>query len=415
MGYLELASGVTDFNKAVFSLWFRIPSASITAARSLAPSPNSDEWQSHVIPLITFGRKQSQVTWASSLTDVLTWGDTPPDHSELIHFYQTIYSGSSSFSNYLPPCGIGVDCSGSTAKLLINLQTEVTPSIVGNTGHFTSVVGYTDSIDAVAAGKPVPTVNGDGSGWVDASYIQHFISFVDTSYSDTTYPVNLAALVNDKNLAGDTWHHLLVSFDLSAGIIAAANPYPNSPYANASLGHSAVCKMWVAIDDTNYSGTNNLTGPSGFDGIYVTGGGANDITTRVALAIATADNTPPLVSNLLPANNQSYNSGSLSVPAGSASIGIPAPVYYEGNILKVEMTELQIYTGVSLDTSVTANRRAFIDASRKPVSSAAAISLLGQSPDVLFHTAVNWEAGHNTGTGGQFIRTGTIVDYSPGP
>jgi hypothetical protein len=113
-----------------------------------------------------------------------------------------------------------------------------------------------------------------------------------------------------------------------------------------------------------------------------------------------------------------------------------APIY------TVEMAELQIFTGVTLDTGVEANRRTFIDFERdadgnpirnddgkrtlKPVNPKQAEDLLGKRPDILLHGTTKWQAGKNTGSlgidadgeeipSGQFTPTGEIKKYSPDP
>jgi hypothetical protein len=82
---------------------------------------------------------------------------------------------------------------------------------------------------------------------------------------------------------------------------------------------------------------------------------------------------------------------------------------------KVEMAEMQVFTGVSLDTSITANRRAFIKDDGTPANPAAAQALLGKAPDILLSDFKKWKAGTNAGTAGPFTATGTIKAYAKNP
>ena len=96
------------------------------------------------------------------------------------------------------------------------------------------------------------------------------------------------------------------------------------------------------------------------------------------------------------------------------------------------MAELQIFSGVTLDTSIEANRRAFVGydeegSSRlKPVDPKQAEDLLGKKPDILLHGSTKWQQGKNTGSlgidtvgeeipSGQFTPTGEIKKYTPDP
>jgi hypothetical protein len=117
--------------------------------------------------------------------------------------------------------------------------------------------------------------------------------------------------------------------------------------------------------------------------------------------------------------------GSVAYGAGtirSGSVGIPAAATFVDNVYNIEMAELQLYTGVTLDASVEENRRAFIRSDRRPVKHVmvdgilmpAAALLLGKMPEIWMHGSQNWIAGKNTGTLGNFAPSGTRNPY-PGP
>jgi hypothetical protein len=105
-----------------------------------------------------------------------------------------------------------------------------------------------------------------------------------------------------------------------------------------------------------------------------------------------------------------------------------------------QMAELQVFTGISLDTNDVSQRRYFVDEDGKPVppdqkanpdtgKTSGSIEGLGQRPDILLHRASNWKKGKNTGTtgmdysakpprllfGGQFSPLGSIQTVSPDP
>ena len=101
------------------------------------------------------------------------------------------------------------------------------------------------------------------------------------------------------------------------------------------------------------------------------------------------------------------------------------------------MAEFQMFTGVSMDTGVVKNRRAFIGADMLPVNPFAIgelsdptqgvdpltliapgppQKLLGKRPDIaLTSSSINWIGGINIGTGGGLKAAGTIKPFLPNP
>jgi hypothetical protein len=90
------------------------------------------------------------------------------------------------------------------------------------------------------------------------------------------------------------------------------------------------------------------------------------------------------------------------------------------------LAELQIFTGVTLDTTLVTARRAFVDADGNPVDPEDAEEFMGKRPEILLHGSSDWIDGLNTGSigldnedkivpSGQFTPTGTILEYTPDP
>ena len=284
--------------------------------------------------------------------------------------------------------------------------------------------------------------------------------------------------LDNLEITPDQWHHVLVSFDLS-GTITAAGVQSSSVYFDETTGdpdHGSVsseCKAWVAVDDVNYEGA-ALRDRIDYDK-YVTDRftlGPHDIYTQNAIDLALtrvpANGTAgPLASSggyifsdtvsgfSVPAYN--YKPGEIKTK--DRPMGLPASAKYVDNVRHVEMAEFQLFTGVTLDTGVEANRRAFLDYERDgsgipvkdengkltlipvdPVGQpptdqhpeelpAPAEKLLKKKPDILLHGSSKWIAGENTGTtgvdygadppqqkpAGQFQPTGEIRAYTPDP
>lgn len=205
--------------------------------------------------------------------------------------------------------------------------------------------------------------------------------------------------------APSQWHHLLMSADFTGGV--TANP--------GSIGAVATgWRCWLAYDDANYNGDYlwpcGVYALRGFGGLPASGD-LNAVMSGFAIAsLANGVNGQPY----------SYTPGPL--PAHGHSIGLPSD---QTRIIQhIEMAEFQFFTGVTLDTSVTANRRAFIDANGKPVppskvassgdATVGSIALLGKPPDVALIGSSNWIAGTNSGaSGSSFTPTGVIKAYTP--
>jgi hypothetical protein len=231
-------------------------------------------------------------------------------------------------------------------------------------------------------------------------------------------------------LAPDKWHHMLLSYDFTAGCKVAARPN----YAGAQpVGDttSAYAKIWYAVDDVHRSGKDDM-------GSYWVEKDDNGIISEAGYgAIGRYNPAPPppnLHGNIKPPSYQ----WSGSVPLNNGHVGIPAAVEYVETVYHCEMAEFQMWTGVTLDTSIASNRRAFVDATGKPVQPKGteadprgpAEKLLGKKPEFMLHGNGNWQKGLNTGSlgittdpdgdvtehpEGQFVPTAKIEKYKPEP
>jgi hypothetical protein len=235
-------------------------------------------------------------------------------------------------------------------------------------------------------------------------------------------------------IEADTWHHLLLSFDFSGSI--SAN----------SEGASSSCKLYVALDDKNYA-RGDL--PAHWVG---NAGPATDPNAVISLSCAFAagrTGQPEFENDACQGWGALHESDSgtgepflswapSNIPQGP--LGIPATPDRQNQVRHCEMAELQIFTGVTLDTRLDTNRRVFVDADGFPVDPVnprkgdvfeigetpvpPAVHVLNKWPDVLLHGSGNWIKGFSVaGTddagnpifGPQFTPTGTIIRYIPDP
>ena len=121
-----------------------------------------------------------------------------------------------------------------------------------------------------------------------------------------------------------------------------------------------------------------------------------------------------------PFRHDSAPDGDVSLPSFTiqingleAAIPVQAANALAGDNSIVQIADFMMWTGVSLDTSVIANRRLFIDAAGNPVNPDVAIAALG-TPVYHFSGPASGIAT-NLGSAGNPTKAGTVTDYTPGP
>jgi len=406
MSYLKLPNGVPDFSKAVFSLWFRVPRESVIAASNHSLPPAKWPMMQNILPLITFGRPQQNQAYTFIINpNVVT------NNPDTVLARPVGYQATGPYD--VDPSYIGVECySDGTFYMAFNLQT-------GTFGTYNSLLWFLTNLNYEEGAQPYPI----GNGYVGTGTGSHKSTIKEgTGYVQDAQPEYFLVSGNNK-LASDVWHHVLLSFDIGGSLSIGNKPSSN-------------CQLWYAIDNTDYRGWENLQPyRDGNDGL-----GKNTIVTQnVYRQSGFTETEPPLFyNNYVPLPSGGFSGGML--PSSGAELGLPAASHYVDGIFRAEMAELQIWTGVTLETGNESNRRAFIkdgkpvDPTGTEAKPAPAVSLLGKKPEVMLHGNSNWQAGYNTGTlgvaietdpdgtetvtklpGGQFTPVAGIEKYKPEP
>lgn len=479
MSYLKLSSNPT-FSKVTISLWFRVPQASMDAAGN----DNSDNPMSGLVPLLVMGQEgigrrpthttstggqldsqYSGISYGGQLTGIdlncistveILPGVECCKRSQAVYHYEcniVNFSGqttngvieSTTFSGEAPPTApsyIAVDGQG---NLLVNFESGQIPTQQGMAYDLTAIspiIQYGESGgctqgdtarsgDVICCVCPIfawdnstitddydhTTTSGPGVG-------QSTGYTIPSTHTYTAAPFqwesgSISGSPSDYATA-DTWHHLLVSLDFQSNI-AHGTGTCDSDSAYAPYIDSAA-KLYIAMDDKNYIGWDL--------GSNWTEGGQNDVVTSGAYFTAGSASFCRyyMDADQFQGATLQYSLGSPKVPTGV--IGIPATSAYVSAIHRVEMAELQIWFGQTLNTGVESNRRVFLDYKRdssgrvlpdkqgkitlQPVDPKKAQQLLGP-PDVLLHGSGKWIKGDNTGKLGNFDPTGTIKKYTPDP
>lgn len=238
------------------------------------------------------------------------------------------------------------------------------------------------------------------AGGGDASLIV-VLQTADTASGQTGYdPLRADAYQINGNLpiTPDVWQHVVLSFDLTGGSATMdAEAAPDDRFNITSFS-----EFWLAINDVNKDG-NTLAPAGGYgDDIGIEGFSVNGIVSQGVV-------------NLSIGEDGSTSLGSTHLSTSGNLIGTPADSRFASNIYKIQMADMYLFTGMTLDTSVEGNRRVFITEDGKPASPSLSAALLGKSPEILFQTTSDWINGNNRGTAGDFDPTGTISPYTPGP
>lgn len=383
MAYLQLAGGVPPFHKAVISVWVRFPAASVTAVRDRG---DADPVFDRFLPLLTFGARQTRLTW------------TPT--SEMVGSVLVTTGYTSEAQPDTEPCFIGLLTNTDSPTLWLNFQTSAYRTVAYGNELVSAVTADTQNMDLSFVHQADYAI--EGSGWQP-----HYHADITNYNEPNTAAPEKFEIDTGIQLAPATWHHLLVSFDFSNTVSAVCSP-TDTPYATSAEGISSFCKVWFAINDVNYSGADYMGG--GFVD------GQSDLNAVVpSYAINVAHYYTGLVENNF-MHQTTYTLVPGELPTDTAPLGVPVSSGLVDYNVKVDMAELQIFTGVTLDTSVEANRRAFITSTGDPADMSLAQALLGQAPDIKLHGSNNWKTGLNTGSlGTNFAVTGTITAYTPNP
>ena len=291
--------------KAVLSLWFRVPQASITAAAN-AYDPASNDPMNAVIPLVVFGavgyvaepvgvtvRKLGtggSHNMNPQITDHLQGGEYTPHGYTTLTNYQTAawplvnhvqtwdYTGAvmevDKGTQPTEPSYLGVYCGLGGPRLVFNIQTgakaEITCAAVTATAeNETDIVQY-------VPGKVVVETNYEAHfmgyaldyiiletgvvSYPQAPDVDHTTTWTDvsaTAYNSTeVYRSTLAkgdgvptesTAQNPPTVSADTWHHVMFAFDLTTPCETAGAKHGTDAPPPIE-GVISAPKIWMSLD-----------------------------------------------------------------------------------------------------------------------------------------------------------------------
>jgi hypothetical protein len=460
MSYIEIKETVAPSSKMVLSLWFRVPAASIAAAKS--------EWLEYVnggfgerqpltgvVPLAVFGSQPTVKRFENVARDVGTlpsftfysWNTTICGWSEISttdsRAMTQPHNEFTDATSNIYPSYIGVDCSGDVPKLSVNIVMPDGGAIfegswpaISSVSYSVENIGQYGSTSATDDCTP-PIGNNDGSD-PDSNCVAGQVLPFEAYTITTTYDSNADVIMGcrpetfrtlptqplgewpfvehlgDASAAGgqevtpDEWHHLLLSVDLSTSCTAAGVMGDGSttifddvrpPDTEGSRTTSA-CRMWISFDDVNLTGkAMSAYWPSGFsdqNAILPVNGFYVAGDVTISESRAGDDCHGNTVTNSDVRQTPSFSYS--PEPFEIGKVCLPASAIYVDKVKHVEMGEFQLFTDVTVDPADDSVRRAFITDKGKPASLKDASDLLGKEPEVLLHRSSNWKKARNTGS-----------------
>lgn len=415
MSYLVLKDGIPDFDKAVISFWFRVSKETLLAAAKQNENggPNPRPRMNGIIPLVTFGpvidgyQMESGylpltsygdgdgIMWNGSEVTGGIWSDVILDPPVEYTPGQEWHAGKKTEED---PCHIGVYCQGVdeagdvTAFLHVKLQLSEVGTGVAQFSERTVHISDQWYCGIAIFEIPPPKT----SAWDpyaqecieqcypeggDAIYTYTTVDYTDLflkSFGGESFEAG-----NEIKVTPDKWHHVLVSFDISGKATSTGTVSDDTstgcsasvPTTTGERSLTSESKMWIALDDVNYDKWHlrwNYVAPPGDptrEDQY--GLGANGVAPDMNLfayynqssggswTLWEGQQKTTVINPAGPA--PTYTSTGGKIKSDGQPFGIPcAPEHVGHDLHHVEMAEFMIFTDVTLDTSVEANRRLFI-------------------------------------------------------
>jgi hypothetical protein len=492
MSFLQIPTGIPDFSKAVISFWFQVSQETMDAVYNewlaFVEATVGDPYRTFprmlgVVPLLTFGPMFDGYYIKADPGANYTYIETKANFSgggfvilETVEHTQpgaSVFSATSKILSNPSHIGLSVNKDHETGVVVAYLHMRIQMNdngsgswvnILGDfkTSDYTQLYGVTDppcpqdtawdfDIHADRMDGAFPGGERTSRGEYKDLTELHARRFGPEAFE--------AGGGSGLVVAPDTWHHVLISCDLGHAMTGKGRRHIGDQMTGQTVSDEDVravtdpCQVWIALDDKNYIGDdifyNNRSEeqPEG----YVAGIGPNGVVPQNIYDAAVGVNSAGAfvrywaLSGLIAvdlANNNfglpTYSYNPQPVPSGGHPFGIPCVAGLVDSVRHCEMAEFQMWTGITLDTGVVINRRAFIDyeldsdgnrtTNMKPVDPKKAAELLGKKPEILLHGSGNWIKGKNTGTigvtsadppqeipEGQFIPTGGIKRYKPDP
>lgn len=360
MGYLQIpAASLANFKKAIISIWFLAPAATLDAVSGLADNPpgSGDGFPPlyKIIPFITVGSLEETLAGAS------VGGGIP-----------------------CSPSFVGIDCNlvGTTnygghlltPRLAVNLQTPVTCSF--------NKAPVAPENEIRPEGYYMGGVGSRGSEGVDFQQLE---------------------------VTPDVPHHVLISFDITPTCSVTWANANRSPPDEAGAISPGPTFSW-AFDDVGMVGPS--MGPAG-------GGPSTPGSTPIAdsfiipqglLGIAAAGDT--FTFPIEDSTDFIITVSNSVISSNGNPVGIPASAAFVDNVHDIVIAQVQMFTGIDADATSEDIRRLFVKADGTPENPSVAAAALGVAPKILMDRPNDFKIGRNTGTIGNFTPTGTITPYA---
>jgi hypothetical protein len=437
MGFNELSGGIANISKGTFSIWFNVPAASITAARlEWAEASDPKPQLCGIVPIMVFGERDIPAKHVTSgvvgsvAFDVITWHwleDPTCDWAVLGTASGggdiSAVNGTTASGYDIDPSFIGIDCRTDRNVLVFAFQYP-DGTLATVTGGVLQVVdqdradydlympiagGGGDCVNVPSplggAGQPPPTVGGlyeieNILGDVSSHWYGRKPEMFGTVNSGGTIGTDPDYSGDDDyhdagpTVTADAWHHVLLSWDFTQDVQSAG------VLDGSTAAYHETAQIYLSYDDVNKTGRDL--------GFYMSGD--NTIVTPSAWEIYHTENDSTSLDIFVPNNSQGHSVQTTYTGWVLPEYSFTPPTLASDEIefpggpdwtKRIRLAECQFYADRLTDTSVEANRRAFVTSTVRPVSHSAAITLMGKDPEIRLQTLADWQSG-NQGTAGAF-------------
>jgi hypothetical protein len=361
MGYINQVCSVTNSKKLLISMRARVPAESVPTSGDL-------------LPLLVFGLPTlvngTATTPANEST--ATWTVTSSGGENAYADPATYYLDGSYIYYY--PNGVGA---------IIKSDVLAWGSYLLYSGH--TAKGILQGGANLYLGAGFDSVDGNG-GTFNLDAWNHILLSVDGSQPYTVYDTGGPDRIQVDPASGAYVGMALNDVDLSATLVRTFGGFVGtSPHAAGYPGQTTA---------NLFSGARIR---SVFDDSIITG--------------LRFEPQPPVEGEAtLPQSVPGFDIGINGLEFGMPSQSIGAAA---GENKKIQLADVRIWVGKSLNLSTTSNRRLFINADGSPVPPSAAVAVLGTPTFDQRGPASGIQT--NQGTGGDFTKTGTVTDFTPGP
>jgi hypothetical protein len=212
------------------------------------------------------------------------------------------------------------------------------------------------------------------------------------------------------DVSADHWHVLIISLDAKTVTTKGRLVFNGDGVPKFDGGTvSNASEMFLSFDDVNYNGRkiSYYTKKSATGNAILTSTGWEVFQAVSENRSDTFDTGAGHTLTTISAGQKQPSYTYPSTPVLFGEMYLPGD---ENTTRHCEMGEFQMFTDVTLDTSLKVNRRIFVTENGKPASMGKAKDFFNKEPEVKLHGSSNWKKAKNTGSFNKDDISGDLID-----